>query len=296
MVRTLLRRIRLTQPLNFLATEAARAVSGPLGGAPEWLVARLPRSGRVTVRFPDGVSVVLRSDGDEWISNHVFWHGWKVYEPETLEVFKTHAKRSRTILDVGAHIGYFSLVASKVNPAARILAFEPLDRVAKRLREHVELNAASNIEIVERALGSREGEVEIYYVPYGIPSSTSASQAFMSPHADARPSLVSMTTLDSVVAAYDANDVDLIKIDTETTEPDILRGGLGVLEKQRPVVICEVLEGYGIEREIQELFTSVRYRFFLLHGDGPIPKKEIVPHHEYRNYLFVPQETELESF
>jgi FkbM family methyltransferase len=62
----------------------------------------------------------------------------------------------RTILDVGANKGQFSLVALASNPAARIIAFEPIGHVAKRFRRlH---GRTPNVSLLEIGLGDENGD------------------------------------------------------------------------------------------------------------------------------------------
>lgn len=92
----------------------------------------LHRLGRVATRLPDGRVLRLWSQADDWVSNQVFWRGWQGYEPETTPLFYRLARRAHVTLDVGAHVGFFSLLAGHANAAGRVFAFEPLEKAFRR--------------------------------------------------------------------------------------------------------------------------------------------------------------------
>jgi hypothetical protein len=97
-------------------------------------------------------------------------------------------------------------------------------------------------------------------------------------------------TLDSFIRDRGLTKVDLIKIDTEGTEPQVLRGMGETLRRDRPTIICEVLKGFGTERELQEMLCHYGYRYYLLTRDGPTLRETIEgqpdDRWELRNYLF----------
>jgi hypothetical protein len=80
------------------------------------MIKHLHRFGIVRSRLPHGRTLRLWSRGDDWIANQVHWRGWDGYEPETLPLFFRLAATARVTLDVGAHVGFFTLLAGHANP------------------------------------------------------------------------------------------------------------------------------------------------------------------------------------
>jgi methyltransferase FkbM-like protein len=93
--------------------------------------------------------------------------------------------------------------------------------------------------------------------------------------------------LDTYCSERELSDVDLIKLDTESTEPRVLRGAIRVLEESRPDIICEVLHG-RTEHELEQVLRPLAYSFYQLTPSGPQRRSEIRGDAEYRhlNYLF----------
>jgi hypothetical protein len=83
--------------------------------------------------------------------------------------------------------------------------------------------------------------------------------------------------------------VDLIKLDTESTEPAALRGLDATVERDRPVIFCEVLAG-RTEPELQPLVDKWGYRTYWLSDDGPVLREPIIGEKSNVNWLFLPDD------
>ena len=277
-------------PVNRPVTAALRAVL-PRKVVDTVPVARyLPRTGTVEATLPSGQTVRMWSRGDDDIATTLFWHGWAGHEPETAKPFLELAGSARVTLDVGAHVGYFSLLAGLANPAGQVYAFEPLARVRERLVRNVALNGLENVSIVPRALGSDAGEAAFFHPADGIPSSSSLSGEFMRSIVDSRrlaTTTVDVTTVDFFVEENDlGGSVDLVKVDTENTEDQVFRGMVRTLEKDHPAIICEVLRP-ATGHAIAAVLADFGYKFFLLTDEGRSSSEHVRPHPTWRNFLFL---------
>src|SRR4051794_24818086 len=121
-----LKAMRAWRPFNAPATIATRSLSRLTGHEFESAIKHLPRTGPVRSRLPNGEVLRLWSRGDDWISNQVFWRGWSGYEPETAPLFFRLAQDADVVLDVGAYVGFFAVLAGLANRRSRVLAFEPM--------------------------------------------------------------------------------------------------------------------------------------------------------------------------
>src|SRR5262245_26081809 len=115
MLKTVLKRVRYSQPFNWIATSSVRSLCRLVGWTPEIFPRHLHRVGRVSERLSNGQVLELFAHGDDWVTNHVFWRGWRAYEPGTIDLFYRLATRANVILDVGAHVGFMTLVAAHAN-------------------------------------------------------------------------------------------------------------------------------------------------------------------------------------
>jgi FkbM family methyltransferase len=283
-----LKEVRSWPALNVPATALSRGALRLAGARSEFLVKHLPRSGTVVSRLPNGARMRLWSKGDDWVSNQVFWREWHGYEPETTPLFFRLAQSAGTVIDVGAHVGYYTLLAALANPAAKVYAFEPIAALFARLQAHVALNHLDNVTCHPQALGERIGTAPIYLSREAeLPCSAGLAAAFYAPWAASMTSRsVPVNTLDSFVAAAGIGRVDLIKIDTETSEPEVLKGAAATLRRDRPDLIVEVLTGHDVESRLHALLDGLGYRYYRLESGGLAPAARIAADGAFPNWLF----------
>ena len=266
-----------------------RAALRLLGVHNELVVRHLIRFGEVSFELPDGQRLRLWSRGDDGISNAVFWKGWTGSEATTAPVFYRLARRARTVLDIGAYVGYYTVIAAAANPSSSVHAFEPLAPIRERLQKHVELNHLGNVRVVGKAVGAAPGSAEFYHTdPGGLPTSSSLSSAFMNEAVPVglQSSTVEVVAIDDYVREQQLSKVDLVKIDTETTEGEVLRGMRKTLERDRPDLICEVLPFRDTAHTIEEKLKPFGYRFYHLTERGPVLHEHLQPSLQAMNYLF----------
>lgn len=173
-------------------------------------------------------------------------------------------------VDGGANLGMFSLpAASRVGPAGRVLAFEPVPGTAARLRENAALNGFTWLEVREEALAGSGAERE--FVMLG--GDAAGLSGFTPGHREgAEVRRVRAVTLDAVVGD---RPVRLVKLDLEGAEVEALRGGASVLARQRPDLLLEVvpeqLERAGSSAgELFQLLRAAGYRISWVAPDGTL--------------------------
>ena len=284
-VEQLLKHLRASQPLNRIVTAATRNLLNSCGFKSELIVKHLHRLGSVQCNLPNGHVLLLESDGNDWIPNQLFWKGWAGYEPETLPLFFRLASTARVTLDIGAYIGLFALLAGYANSEGHVYAFEPLLNLYARVKRHVDLNSLRNVHCLNIALADFNGTTEIFHQP-GNTCTASLSLEFMQWQPGWRSSVVTVATADQFVQEEKLMHVDLVKIDTESTEPQVLTGMLSTLERDHPNIICEVLPTFGVEKALIDILRPHGYYFYQLTDKGLIWRDSIEGSLEFKNYLF----------
>jgi len=178
-----------------------------------------------------------------------------------------------TVLDIGAHHGFYSLLASvKVGTAGRVIAFEPSPREREKLLRNLALNGYTNVQVEDCALADVAGKQELALVG-GI---NSGCNSLRQPNVtDPISSItVRVETLDEYLAGHTLPAIDFVKLDAEGAELAILKGACKLLTaRPRPVIQCEVEEirtrpwGYH-PREVVALLDTMGYRWFQLQEQG----------------------------
>ena len=284
-LKDLLKRLRATAPLNRTLTHSARTATRTLGVQSELAIKHLPHVGTTTMILPGRRRARLWSRGDDWVSNQVFWRGWDGYEPEMTALFWRLATTASVTIDVGAHVGFHSILAAIANENGSVFAFEPLPPVFERLQRNLALNRLQNVIALRQAAGADDGWAPFFHVPGIIPCSSSLSEAFMRGTPGLETVTVPVVRLDTFARTHGVTAIDLIKLDTETTEPDVLAGIGELLPKSRPDIFCEV-QPRGDADALTRILQPLGYSFYLLTDAGPRRRPEVIADDQWPNQLF----------
>lgn len=189
--------------------------------------------------------------GRRWIKGagvSGYWLG--TYELEHQKILSGLLREGDVFYDVGAHAGFFSLLASHlVGSSGAVYAFEPLPRNATFLKKHIELNRISNIKLIEAAIADYDGEAL-------FEESESSSMGKVSANGKSR---VSVTSLDSLVAGGAISPPSVMKIDVEGLQDIVLKGAGGILEKYHPSVLIEAVYEKDNKQNFYSVLTALGY-------------------------------------
>ena len=284
-----LKRLRAVPAVNMALTHAVRAPMRMLGVQSEFVIKHLPHAGVTTMTLPGKRRARLWSRGDDWVSNQVFWRGWDGYEPEMATLFWRLATAASVTLDVGAHVGFYAILAAIANQGGSVFAFEPLPPVFERLQHNVAMNRLQNVTALRQAAGAVDGWAPFFHLPGIVPCSSSLSESFMHSHPVLESLPVSVVRLDTFAREHRVAAIDLVKLDTETTEPDVLIGMGALLADNRPDIFCEVLRRSDADA-LTSILQPLGYSFYLLTDAGPERRWQVTAHQLWRNHLFTPRD------
>ncbi len=214
------------------------------------------------------------------------------YEPESLACFLAAAEVAGpgAILDVGANVGVYAALAAALTPR-QVCAFEPspsLVETARRFAADNDLHYRTEA----LALGAENGSAT-FYLSDSSDTSNSLAAGFRKSSAQID---VPVETLDSYVARTGLVPA-VMKVDTETTEPDVLTGAVRTITRHRPWILCEVLAA-RVESRLTEALAPFGYSWYHVGDEVPYRRtSEIVGDRTYRHlmWLFAPEEPD-ESF
>jgi FkbM family methyltransferase len=210
--------------------------------------------------------------------------GLAAYEPESLAVFLavTDCAPAGAVLDIGANAGVYGLLARSCTKR-RVVAFEPVPELAAAAAKVGEDNGLG-YPVEQIALGAQDGEA-VLYLSDASDSSHSLAEGFRPSSAQLR---VPVETLDGW-ARRTATAPAVLKIDTETTEPDVLRGASDLLTRRRPWILCEVLPG-RTEAALMDVIRPYGYSWYLIGDELPLVRRdEIVGNPAHYMWLFTPE-------
>ncbi len=176
----------------------------------------------------------LRLDLAEHIQRRIYIGTFEARETRLVRRF---LRRGMTVVDVGAHCGYYTLLAASiVGQEGRVFAVEPDAEICRRLRATVDENRLPWVTIGCFALAEAPGQQNLYVPPADWP----LRAATMIPNQLGRPVSVEARTLDACTVEWGIDRIDLLKLDVEGYEARVLEGGARLLAAGRiGALLCE---------------------------------------------------------
>ena len=207
-----------------------------------------------TATFFGGTMYVLLPAGTD-----IYLTGGKAHDSEirlSSYIINT-LKKNDTFVDVGAHFGFFSLLASSiVGTDGKVIAFEGGKETYQVLSRNLNKNA--NIQANNKVVSNTQGEVDFYQFPmaYSEYNSLDIEQYKDTDWIESNPPKA--TKMDSIRLSFELNglDVDMIKIDVEGGELGVLYGLEEYLLDHNPIIIIEYL---SVDRNNQSHEFALQY-------------------------------------
>lgn len=161
--------------------------------------------------------IKLRLTTGDLISNYIYH--FKIWEPCITDylIRNLNDLNERSFVDIGANIGYFSILVAKNNPSCKVYSFEPTPSIFKQLKENLQLNELSNVSANQVALSNHEGNLRLYP---GHPMNSGSTGIFRNEESSESFS-VKASTLHKEVEKMPLPP-RIVKIDTEGSESEIL--------------------------------------------------------------------------
>lgn len=183
-------------------------------------------------------------------------------------------------MDVGANIGSLAIPIAKARPNVSIVCIEADPNIHRLLKENVDRNGCSRIQVVSCVVGAIDGQIVAFYrAPedqFGMGS--------LGPQFNVEPIRLEQRSLDAVLDGRDIQQVDVIKIDVEGGELGVLRGSLRLLAAKRPPSIVFEFSDWAEARifdqqpgDAQSFLLANDYRIFCLERHRKIGEEVMAP-------------------
>jgi FkbM family methyltransferase len=264
--------------------EKARSVSDSLK--------RLASEIAMPIRLPFGAWWLARRRDE--LGRTLLTRGFEDLERHFVQRF---LREGMTVLDIGAHHGLYTLLASKcVGPSGKVIAFEPSVRERRTMRLHLMLNRCRNVSIEEFALGASDGEAEFYVIWEYATGCNSLRPPASDIMAETRTVRVPTARLDRWLSKSQIKKVDFVKMDVEGGELDVLRGARELLSRRpRPIFLIEVQDvrtepwGYPAKEIINYLLVE-KYKWFGIADGGRLGDLDVSSDKFEGNFVACPEE------
>lgn len=201
-------------------------------------------------------------DLSENMCHRYFYDGELSNEEYSVAFFEKVLERGDVFIDIGANIGYFTVVGARlVGEQGTVYAFEPMPEALRVLKENI--RTVKNVKLFETALSDVTGASDFSVHKDGDTSSLGVN------HGAKRTIQVPLDTVDNSLKAE--NRIDVIKIDVEGYELEVLRGAKAILAQHKPLLYFEFIPDYTKERliKIDDFKTLLEPYGYSLHWMNP---------------------------
>jgi len=188
----------------------------------------------VVVTLPTGITMEL--DGRDMVTQTILTEG--IWEPKVTEWVNSNVKPGDVFVDVGAHVGYYSLLAAKlVGESGKVVAVEPNPPTITRLERDIALNPFKNIVVQKVACTDKETTLKFFQAPIENTGESSVDKT----HAkEGNEISVPGVPLDKIIQDLGIKRVDMVKIDVEGAEMMVLGGMTNIITTYHPKFSIEL--------------------------------------------------------
>lgn len=200
------------------------------------------------------------------------------YEENVVQVFLQHLKPDTHFLDIGANIGYYSLLAASHCPQGKVFSFEPDETNFRYLKTSIAYNGFDAIiQAYPLAVSDQDESIIIYDAGSSINSGaivTAKDKESLSPYVGtANPAFktIAAVTLDSFL---ESTRIDVVKLDIEGHEPFALQGMKQLLQQNQPIIFTEFAPvslnhiGKTSPETFLQFFVDLGYQISAIDGEG----------------------------
>ena len=159
----------------------------------------------------------------------------QVYE---LRAVKKALANGGSSIDVGANKGSYLYSMARWSKSSPVFAFEPQRELANYLRTACQSSGLANVRVENLALSDVEGQLDLY-VPGDATSPGASLEPGIADKTSCHKERVKVTTLDVYAHVHIKTPVRVIKIDVEGHELAVLKGALGLIQRDKPLLIIE---------------------------------------------------------
>jgi FkbM family methyltransferase len=213
----------------------------------KWIFERfeplLYKLGPFPLTVEPGVQLLL--DPKDTLQRHILLN--REWEPLIWGAITNALFEGATFLDIGAHIGYFSLrAAARIGSSGRVIAVEPNPNSVELLRRNIAASGSSNVTVIPAACTNDEQFVSLYKgsETHSEFSSLSRKNVELVDHGTVSQVDVPGRRIDDIISDLALKCVDVIKIDVEGAEYYALQGAQHTLERFHPVLVLEMWRPY----------------------------------------------------
>lgn len=200
-----------------------------------------PLNGNILIKIDD-IEFYMKCNNDDTVVKELYHSNFKGWERNEIDFLKdlTKKKKYDYFFDIGSYTGFFSLLMSKINCDIKIFSFEIIDFIRKRLDENILINKFTNITTFNKGIDSQSKKQNI---ELGSSQSDSVLTSVSKITNTNTGTEIDCISIDDFVKENDKpikNKNIFMKIDTEGTELNVLKGMVKLLNENNVDMLIEI--------------------------------------------------------
>ena len=193
-----------------------------------------------------------------------------IYGESDTELVQKIIKKNYIVLDIGANIGYYTLIFAKlVGDSGKVFSFEPESENFKILKKNVEINGYNNVILEQKIVSNIDGKSTLYV------SKKAGSHRIYKPDYYVESLEIESISMDSYIEKNNIKKIDFIKIDVEGAELNVLQGIQKILDSNEHIILFSEFSPNQIKSCGLEPTNMIN---FLIHNRFKIYSAQIKKH------------------
>ncbi|MEM5793038.1 MAG: FkbM family methyltransferase [Candidatus Aenigmatarchaeota archaeon] len=177
-----------------------------------------------------------------------------IYEELQTNFLKKEIKKGFVVLDIGAHIGYYTLIFAKfVGKSGKVYAFEPDPTNFSLLKKNIEINGYDNVVLIKKAVSNKNGKIKLF-----LSEKNTVDHRIYESGDDRKFIEIESIKLDDFFENY-KGEVNFIKMDIQGAEWMAISGMLKLLEKNPKIKIISEFWPFGLKNSGIEPFDYLKF-------------------------------------
>ena len=211
--------------------------------------------GRIVIKEIQGIKYEL--DLSENIDSHLYFRGY--WEKNTTKILEDILEPNFFVFEVGSNIGAHTFQIAKKLTHGKVYAFEPTQYAFTKLSRNYSLNKFDNIDLNNIALSNHERSERINRNTDSSSLPFKASWDLKGKKRNPSEENIIFETLDNFVLKRKVKRIDLIKIDTDGSDLECLKGCSNIIKSSHPIVVIEINNNM---RLVIDYLKQLQYKFF----------------------------------
>jgi FkbM family methyltransferase len=223
------------------------------------------KNNECVAEFRNGIKCIIRNRSD----TIVFLENFFLDSYDRVEGFMI--KENDTVIDIGAHIGYFTIYAAKKAKKGKVISFEPSKESFKVLKNNLKINNIQNVNIENIGVRNESGNSILY-----VDRDNEIGNSMFSNDKNLIKENVQVTSITEIIKKYNVKSIDLLKLDCEGAEYEIiLKLPINILNKIKRISIevhkIDNFDIKDIEKFLLENNFQVKTEYLLGQSDTSLP-------------------------